>query len=76
MHYQPVEGGRSDLRVWSQIGTPHIPSVNLSVGYFDEHTSNEYLELDTWHRVHDLLLEIILFKTEADADNPLEATAP
>lgn len=76
LHYQPVEGGRSDLRVWSQIGTPHIPSVNLSVGYFDEHTSNEYLELDTWHRVHDLLLEIILFKTEADADNPLEATAP
>lgn len=65
LHYKPVEGGRSDLRVWSQIGNPHIPSVNLSVGYFDEHTSNEYLELDTWHRAHDLLLEIISYKTEA-----------
>jgi hypothetical protein len=64
LHYKPVEGGRSDLRVWSQIGNPHMPSVNLSVGYFDEHTSNEYLELDTWHRAHDLLLEIISYKTE------------
>lgn len=62
LHYKPVEGRRSDLRVWSQLG---VPSVNLSIGYFDEHTSSEYLNLDAWHRAHDLLLEIISYKTEA-----------
>ncbi|MBP7213001.1 MAG: M20/M25/M40 family metallo-hydrolase [Anaerolineaceae bacterium] len=64
LHFKPVQGGLSDLRVWSQLGNPYIPSVNLSIGYFDEHTPNERLELDSWHRVHDLLLEIISYKTE------------
>ena len=59
-HYKAVEGGRSDLIVWSQLG---IPSVNLSVGYSDEHTETESLNLDAWHRVQELLLEIITHKT-------------
>ena len=60
--YAPVEGGKSDLRVWSERPQPGVPSVNLSIGYFDEHTSNERLELDTWHRVQDLVLEAIYYK--------------
>lgn len=60
-HYTAVEGGKSDLVVWSQLG---IPSVNLSVGYSDEHKETESLNLDAWHRVQDLLLEIITYKTQ------------
>lgn len=59
-HYQPGTGGVSDLIVWSQLD---IPSVNLSIGYFNEHTSNEYLNLEAWHRAQDLLLELIANKS-------------
>lgn len=58
-HYRAVDGGRSDLLVWSQLG---IPSVNLSVGYSDEHTETESLNLAAWHRVQDLLIEVITSK--------------
>lgn len=60
-HYKCVEGGRSDLAVWSQLG---IPSVNLSVGYSHEHRETESLNLDAWHRVQELLLEIIAYKPQ------------
>ena len=60
-YYKAVEGGKSDLIVWSQLG---IPSVNLSVGYSDEHTETESLNLGAWHRVQELLLEIITYKTQ------------
>lgn len=63
-HYKPVTGWISDLIVWSQRG---IPSVNLSIGYDDEHTKDESLNLGAWHRVQDLLMEIISFKTESAA---------
>ncbi|MDO9087997.1 MAG: M28 family peptidase [Anaerolineaceae bacterium] len=51
--YSSTEGGVSDLRVWSQMG---IESVNLSIGFYNEHTDKEYLNLEEWHRVHDLVL--------------------
>lgn len=55
--FEEVDGGISDLRVWSQrFG---IPSVNLSTGFFYEHTDNEYLNFDCWHRTHELLIETI-----------------
>lgn len=60
-HYKAVEGRKSDLIVWSQLG---IPSVNLSVGYSGEHSVSESLNLDAWHRVQELLLEIITHKTQ------------
>lgn len=63
-HYKAVEGGRSDLIVWSHLG---IPSVNLSVGYREEHKESESLNIDAWHRVQDLLLEIITYKMEIAA---------
>lgn len=45
--FRAVEGGRSDLRVWSASG---IESANLSIGYYEEHTEAEYLNLLEWHR--------------------------
>ena len=52
--YKITMGGTSDLRVWSKAG---IPSVNLSIGYYNEHTPDEYLNLDEWHRTQDRRLQ-------------------
>jgi tripeptide aminopeptidase len=54
--YKPCEGGISDLRVWSALG---IPSVNLSIGFNDEHRPYETLNLEAWHRAHDLVFHSI-----------------
>jgi di/tripeptidase len=45
------------LRVWSEKDTR--PCVNLSVGYFDEHTDKERLDLTCWDRTHQLVAELI-----------------
>lgn len=52
-NYMMVDGGVSDLRVWSAMG---IESVNLSVGFYKEHTPEEYLNLEEWHQTHDLVI--------------------
>jgi len=54
--YKMTQGGISDLRVWSQAG---IPSVNLSIGFYDEHKPEEYLNLEEWHRAHDLAFYVL-----------------
>ena len=41
--FKAVKGGISDTYVFSQNG---IHSVNLSVGYYNEHTNEEYLKYD------------------------------
>ena len=55
--FVPCQGGISDLRVWSEKDTR--PCVNLSVGYFDEHTDEERLDLTCWDRTHQLVAELI-----------------
>ena len=50
--YRTVEGGRSDLRVWSQLG---IDSVNISIGFYDEHREGEYLKINEWNRTLDFV---------------------
>ena len=55
--YVPCEGGISDLRVWSEKDAR--PCVNLSVGYFDEHTDDEKLDIICWDRTHQLVAELI-----------------
>jgi hypothetical protein len=45
--YRCVQGGISDLRVWSE---QSVDSVNLSVGFYNEHTSGEYLNVQEWER--------------------------
>ena len=51
--FKMTKGGISDLRVWSRAG---VPSVNLSIGYYNEHTPQEFLNLAEWHRTHDMVL--------------------
>ena len=51
--YRIVKGGISDLRVWSMYG---IESVNISVGFYNEHTENEYLNIREWNRTHDFVM--------------------
>lgn len=41
--WQCTAGGSSDTRIWASHG---IQSVNLSIGYQNEHTSDEYLDID------------------------------
>lgn len=54
--YIPCEGGISDLRFWSELG---IESVNLSIGYSGEHTTEESLDLRCWNQTYELVLGII-----------------
>ena len=54
--FSPCEGGVSDLRFWSELG---IESVNLSIGYSDQHTHKESLNLSCWNRTYELVLRII-----------------
>ncbi|MBT2706880.1 M20/M25/M40 family metallo-hydrolase [Bacillus sp. ISL-47] len=42
-NWKCTNGGSSDTRVWASLG---IQSVNLSVGYFNEHTSDEMLDVE------------------------------
>ena len=55
--FVPCEGRISDLRVWSDKDAR--PCVNLSVGYFDEHTDKERLDLICWDRTRQLVAELI-----------------
>lgn len=49
-------GGSSDTRIWASHG---IQSVNLSAGYFNEHSSAEYLDVKSCMGTLKLLLAII-----------------
>lgn len=50
-------GGRSDTLIWAQQG---IQSVNLSVGYQNEHTSREELNIDDAFATANLLKKVFL----------------
>lgn len=49
-------GGSSDTRIWASHG---IQSVNLSAGYFNEHSSDEYLDIASCIGTLELLLALI-----------------
>lgn len=55
--WEPTLGGSSDTRIWAQQG---IQSVNLSVGYQNEHTSSEELNLDDAFATANLLKKVFL----------------
>ncbi|MGG4489729.1 M20/M25/M40 family metallo-hydrolase [Metabacillus idriensis] len=52
-----MKGGSSDTRIWASHG---IQSVNLSVGYQNEHTDAEILDTDACYNTLQLLIGIIL----------------
>ena len=47
-----TQGGSSDTRSWAEHG---IQSVNLSVGYGEEHTEREFLDVDACYQMTKLL---------------------
>lgn len=51
-----VSGGGSDANIISSFG---IPTVNLSVGYEEIHTTNERMPIEELEKLADLLLEIV-----------------
>ena len=55
--WEPTMGGRSDTLIWAQQG---IQSVNLSVGYQNEHTSREELNIDDAFATAKLLKKVFL----------------
>lgn len=52
--YRP--GGSSDTKIWASYG---IQSVNLSVGYQNEHTSEEYLDTEACYEAFKLLSTVL-----------------
>ena len=55
--WEPTMGGRSDTLIWAQQG---IQSVNLSVGYQNEHTSEEELNINDAFATANLLKKVFL----------------
>jgi len=51
-----ISGGGSDANVIAGFG---IPTVNLSVGYEDIHTTNEKISVEELEKLADLLVEIV-----------------
>lgn len=51
-----VSGGGSDANIFSSFG---IPTVNLSVGYENIHTTNERMPIEELEKLADLLVEIV-----------------
>lgn len=49
-------GGSSDTKIWASHG---IQSVNLSVGYQNEHTSEEYLDTEACYEAFKLLSTVL-----------------
>lgn len=54
--FTPCEGGISDACTVSETG---VNAINLSVGYYNEHTTNEYLVFDELHTSMRFGFEII-----------------
>lgn len=56
MEWKCVEGGISDAMVFAENG---INSINLSVGFYNEHTDKEYVVLDDMRDTVKLILQTI-----------------
>lgn len=56
-----ISGGGSDANVIAGFG---IPTVNLSVGYEEIHTTNERMPIEELEKLADLLVEIVKLSTK------------
>lgn len=59
--WKTVAGGSSDTRIWASYG---VQSVNLSVGYQDEHSSDEALNVEACFNTVELVLALLRKKRE------------
>ncbi|RKJ28252.1 M20/M25/M40 family metallo-hydrolase, partial [Butyricicoccus sp. 1XD8-22] len=56
-----LSGGGSDANIISSFG---IPTVVLSVGYEDIHTTNERMPIEELEKLADLLVEVVKCSTK------------
>src|SRR5690606_8667351 len=56
MDYKATEGGISDAMVFAENG---INSINVSAGYYNEHTENEYVVISEMKDTVKLILQVI-----------------
>lgn len=59
--WKTVAGGSSDTRIWASHG---LQSVNLSIGYQNEHTENEMLNVEACFNTVELVLAVLRNKRE------------
>lgn len=59
--WQCTAGGSSDTRIWASRG---IQSVNLSVGYKNEHSYSEYLDVQATYETYTLLKAVFQKSSE------------
>lgn len=55
-NWRIVQGGSSDTRIWASQG---INSMNISAGYFNEHTEMESLDIEANYRSYELLILLL-----------------
>lgn len=67
--FKPVTGGISDITVWSSYG---IESVNVSIGFYNEHTEFEYLNYIEWSNTRSFIYRLI---RNLDIDSELKCCA-
>jgi tripeptide aminopeptidase len=65
-YWKTTPGGSSDTWVWAMHG---IQSVNLSAGYFNEHTEQEFLDVEACYRAANLIEGV--FKRSRELKNVL-----
>jgi len=67
-------GSTSDVRILSEI--LNIPSFNISVGYYNQHTSKEYIDklafVTSYNRLLQMLKNPITEKLELEVDLPIK----
>ncbi|MDI7742449.1 M20/M25/M40 family metallo-hydrolase [Lysinibacillus fusiformis] len=54
--WSTIAGGSSDTRVWAEQG---INSVNLSVGYSNEHTEDEFLDIEANYGTYEMVTQLL-----------------
>ena len=54
--WSTVAGGSSDTRIWAEQG---INSVNLPVGYMNEHTEDELLDIEVNYGTYELIAQLL-----------------
>ncbi len=55
-NFRLCQGGSSDLKEWALHG---VDSVNISIGFYNEHTEDEYLLINQWETTLKYVLNVI-----------------
>ena len=70
-HFKEAIGSFTDISTIAPVWD--ISGVNLSIGYFNEHTNNEYLDVDAWCKTIDEVIRMINALEDAPSFNYIES---